>query len=72
MDIFRMIFVYFVEIRHPRTTQWVTIHSLEWETTESYADARIYAQRVRDDHPDSRVRIVENVPELPIEYIEIP
>ncbi len=64
-------YTYWVEVRHPGSGDWVHIHSPAWETSESYADAATYATSVRDDHPGSRVRIVERLDGYPDHHIPV-
>ncbi len=73
-DVLATVFTYRVEIQHVEEGRedWAHIHGLDWETTTSYADARIYAIRVRDDHPGARVRIVETADGYPNHFIDCP
>lgn len=64
--------VYHVEILHPESTAWNHIHGLDWETTDSYPDAWIYAGDVVRDHPGSRVRLVETYPGRGPTYLPLP
>lgn len=48
---------YHVEIRHP-DGDWNHIHPPTWERTTLLTMARHYAARVKEDHPDSEVRII--------------
>jgi hypothetical protein len=68
------VFTYWVEIMHAEDgrADWVHIHGLHWETTESFPDAWIYALRVRDDHPGAQVRVVESADDLPLTHIPVP
>ncbi len=67
-------FTYRVEIQHVEDgrTDWAHIHGVEWETTDSFPDAWIYAIRVRDDHPGAEVRIVESADGYPDHHIATP
>lgn len=63
------IFSYRIEIDHHDGQGWHQIHGLEWETTDLYGDAMAYAIRVRDDHPESEVRIIESAEGYPDHHI---
>ena len=65
------VFTYFVEIRHPGETTWNHVHGLDWETTEDYYAARMYAKSVRGAEPKARVRIVEKLPNFPTHHIDL-
>jgi hypothetical protein len=73
-DIVQMIFVYFVETAERiDPLVWNGIHPPEWETTEDYSAARVYAGQVIADFPQYHVRIVERDPSgaLPDVHIQI-
>lgn len=69
--IFATIFTYWVEIDRPEPMGWTHIHCVDWETCNAYGDAMAYAIQVRNDHPGSRVRIVEAADDLPCHYISV-
>lgn len=71
MGIFDTAYTYLVEIAHPGG-EWHQIHCPAWETTGSYPDAMAYALTVRDDHPGSRVRILETAEGMGDQYVAVP